>query len=70
MTHAVIRTSPFGQPFKGRCHKCGEEGLGMGGALQDCPADGLVSDRQALLDILDADHLTAATDTENNGDRP
>ena len=50
MTHAVIRTSPHGQNFIGRCSKCGEDGLGMGAALVDCPADGVVSDRQALLE--------------------
>ena len=55
MTHAVIRTSPKGGPFKGRCQKCGEEDLGMGAALDDGPADVVVSDQRALLDILGAD---------------
>lgn len=53
MSHAVIRTSPKGGPFLGRCSKCGKPELRMSAALEDCPADGLVSDRQALLDILD-----------------
>jgi len=54
MTHAVIRTSPKGegQKFIGRCMKCGQEGLTMGGALEQCPMDEVVSDSQALLDIL------------------
>lgn len=60
MTHAVIRTSPKGEKFVGRCIKCGEEGLGLGGALIDCPADAIVSDRQALLDILDDKEPTSA----------
>ncbi len=52
MTHAVIRTSPKGGPFLGKCTKCGREGLRLGGALEECPADDVVSDSQALLDIL------------------
>jgi hypothetical protein len=57
MSHAIIRTSPKGpgQKFIGRCHKCGKENLGMGAAVEDCPADDLVSDHQALLDILRQD---------------
>lgn len=53
MSHAVIRTSPKGGPFIGHCSKCGEKGLGMGAALRDCPADNLISDEAALLEILD-----------------
>ena len=66
MTHAVIRTSPTGpgQKFIGRCSKCGEEGLGLGGALIECPADGIVSDSQALLDILDDDPAAYAKHKE------
>ena len=52
MAHAVIRTSPHGQKFVGRCSKCGTEGLGMSAALVDCPADDIVSDSQALLEML------------------
>ena len=52
MTHALTRTSPFGQPFIGRCDKCGQEGLGMGAPLEPCPMDHMVSDEQALLDCL------------------
>ena len=55
MTHAIERTSPTGPGMKfiGRCIKCGQENLMMKDALVDCPADGVVSDTQALLDILD-----------------
>jgi hypothetical protein len=55
MSHAIIRTSPKGkgQRFIGRCHKCGTENLSISEAMQqDCPADDLVSDKQALVDIL------------------
>lgn len=55
MSHAVIRTSPTGkgQKFIGRCHKCGMENLPISAAAQDCPADELLSDERALLEILD-----------------
>jgi len=43
----------MGQPFIGHCSKCGEKGLGMSAALRDCPADNLISDEAALLEILD-----------------
>lgn len=52
MSHAITRTSPFGGPFIGRCIKCGANGLGLGAPLEDCPADGILSDEQALLKIL------------------
>lgn len=55
MTHAVIRTSPYGQPFRGRCRKCGEENLNLSGALIPCPADAQYSDEEALLDIINED---------------
>ncbi len=56
MSHSLVRTSPTGKGklFVGYCMKCGAENLGMGDALKDCPADSLVSDEQALLDILDS----------------
>lgn len=53
MSHALERTSPTGQPFVGHCIKCGAENLGMVGALQDCPADAIVSDEEALLHLID-----------------
>lgn len=57
MSHALIRMSEKGpgKKFIGRCMKCGMEGLPMSAALRDCPADGVVSDETALLDILDKD---------------
>ena len=62
MTHALTRTSPFGERFVGRCDKCGQEGFGMGGALEPCPMDHLVSDEQALLDCLSRDVDPASAD--------
>jgi hypothetical protein len=35
-THALVRTSPTGGPFIGRCIQCGREGLKMGDALEYC----------------------------------
>jgi hypothetical protein len=54
MSHAITRTSPKGpgQKFVGRCAKCGREGLAVSAALEDCPADMLLSDEGALLEIL------------------
>ena len=54
MSHAIVRTSPKGpgQKFIGHCTKCGRDGLGLSAALEDCPADALVSDEAALMDIL------------------
>jgi hypothetical protein len=55
MSHAITRTNPKGegQRFIGRCIKCGREGLSMGDALEGCPADDIVSDEQALLDLIE-----------------
>ena len=55
MSHAIERTSPKGQAFIGKCMKCGKEDLPMIAATQDCPADALVSDEAALLDIISKD---------------
>jgi hypothetical protein len=54
MTHALTRTSlkGEGQRFIGRCAKCGKEGLDVGAALEECPADLLVSDEKAILEFL------------------
>ncbi len=57
MSHALTRTSPTGegQTFIGRCVKCGKEELRSRDALEPCPMDDTVSDKQALLDILAKD---------------
>lgn len=54
MGHALERTSPKGpgKMFVGRCMKCGREGLLMRDALEPCPADEIVSDQQALINLL------------------
>lgn len=53
MAHALTRISPYGTAFIGRCVKCGEDGFGTEGALEPCPADGLVSDDQVLIKMID-----------------
>ncbi len=57
MSHALIRTSPKGkgQAFIGRCMKCGAENLPMKSVHEDCPMDEVISDGQALVDILKGD---------------
>lgn len=57
MTHALERTSQKGpgKMFVGRCMKCGQEGLLMRDALEPCPADEAVSDKQALIDAIKKD---------------
>lgn len=35
-THALVRTSPKGQPFIGKCAKCGVEELPISAASQPC----------------------------------
>ncbi len=54
MTHTLERTSPKGpdQRFIGRCTKCGAEGLRLTHALVPCPADDVVSDEAALIEII------------------
>ena len=52
MTHAIERTNPTGVPFRGKCMKCGQEDLPMSAALVDCPADNIMSDEAALLDLI------------------
>lgn len=55
MTHALKRTSPRGkgQKFIGICTKCGQRDLRPSAVFEDCPADGVVSDTQALLEAVD-----------------
>ena len=54
MTHALVRTSPkgVGEPFFGRCVKCGMLNLPAHAATMPCPADEIVSDEQAFKDII------------------
>lgn len=53
MSHALERTNPKGQPFVGYCIKCGAQGLRMSAALDPCPADDLMSDEAALVELID-----------------
>lgn len=52
MTHSLLRTNETGNPFIGKCSKCGEENLRPKDALEECPQDDIVSDKQALIDII------------------
>ncbi|MBO9602589.1 MAG: hypothetical protein J7496_08785 [Novosphingobium sp.] len=36
MAHALVRTNPKGQPFIGKCAKCGAEGLTLKQANEEC----------------------------------
>jgi hypothetical protein len=54
MAHALIRTNRTGQPFRGRCIKCGAVDMRMSEGAADCPADDIMSDKDALFHILDS----------------
>lgn len=55
MSHALVRTNEKGVPFRGRCIKCGAEGLSIAEGAKDCPEDVSVSDEDALLSILNSE---------------
>lgn len=52
MSHALERTSPKGQDFKGYCTKCGEQNLPMSAVQESCPMDAIVSNETALIDAI------------------
>ena len=52
MAHAVERTNAKGVLFLGKCIKCGRENLTVSEVMQPCPADEIVSDEAALLDLI------------------
>lgn len=55
MSHAITRTSPTGpgQKFIGKCTKCGQTGLTMASVLKPCPQDHVISDADALINIIE-----------------
>lgn len=55
MTHALERTSPFGKNFIGRCMLCGETGLKMSEALQNCENPAKISQEDALVMAIEGD---------------
>ena len=57
MSHALVRTSPKGKFFVGRCVKCGEQNLQISDAAKDCPQDHLVSDEAALINVIKQEDL-------------
>ena len=47
--HALVRTSPKGGPFFGRCINCGAEGLPMVAVQFSCPNSDRKTDAQTLV---------------------
>ncbi len=54
-THALVRTSPKGGPFVGRCIQCGAEGLPSGAALEPCSNPRGLTQDGALLSVIEGD---------------
>jgi uncharacterized OB-fold protein len=51
-THALVRTSPKGQRFIGRCIKCGASDLPMSAACDECPNPKGMSQDDALIEAI------------------
>ena len=52
-THAVVRTSPKGGPFLGRCIQCGKKNLPPSAALEPCENTRGISQDQSLLEVIE-----------------
>lgn len=52
-THAIIRTSPTGQPFVGTCSLCGQTGLRMRDMEQPCFNMRGLSDDEAVIETIE-----------------
>lgn len=52
-THAIERTNPKGQPFRGRCIQCGATDLRPSDALKPCPNPTGMTQEDALLAVID-----------------
>jgi hypothetical protein len=50
--HVVVRTSPKGGPFIGKCALCGAEGLKAEAALEPCENPKRVSKDQSVIDAI------------------
>lgn len=57
--HALVRTSPKGQKFIGRCVKCGKDGLSMMDTTPCINPSGM-SDSEALIGILEDGPISTA----------
>ena len=55
-THALIRTTPKGEPFLGTCLLCGTPALPMRAALEPCPNQRGLSQDEALTEAMERDH--------------
>lgn len=58
--HALVRTSPKGGPFIGRCMKCGKADLAGGWLTDPCVNPSGMTDTAALLSLLDSAELANA----------
>lgn len=54
-THALVRTSPKGELFRGTCIQCGTENLPMRAALEPCPNQRGMSQAEALIEAMGCD---------------
>lgn len=52
-THRLVRTSPSGKEFVGRCALCGETDLPAGSVFESCPNPRGVSSERAVLDAVE-----------------
>ena len=52
--HSLVRTSPKGGPFVGKCVLCGEEGLSLS-ATRWCPNPQSITEEQAVLTAIKHD---------------
>jgi hypothetical protein len=55
-THALVRTSPKGGPFRGTCIQCEATDLPAEAAMQPCPNPGGRTQTQSLLTVLGETH--------------
>lgn len=54
-THALVRTSPKGDPLVGRCVLCGAENLRSSAVEEPCPNPGKKSGGDALVQLINGD---------------
>jgi hypothetical protein len=53
MTHSLIRTNPIGQPFVGRCFKCGVENIPLAKMRDECPNPANITESEAVLVVIE-----------------
>ncbi len=52
---AIYRTSPKGQPFRGRCPACGKEGLTLFDMGKECANPSGMTQEDALIEAIQGD---------------